>query len=124
MGELESWPRVASRPCLWPYRREPGAFRQVPQRPYDVAPTSTGADRPCAPSHGFGARTPARITGGLLVGRLRVVNPLVPTPMDVVAALVWWAMALLVLSVLVAFVVRVTRRRRARSGAAPTEVGG
>ena len=51
------------------------------------------------------------------MGRLRVVNPLVPTPMDVVAALVWWAMALLVLSVLVAFVVRVTRRRRARSGA-------
>jgi hypothetical protein len=44
--------------------------------------------------------------------------------MDVVAALVWWAMALLVLSVLVAFGVRVTRRRRTRSGAAPTEVGG
>ena len=61
---------------------------------------------------------------GLLVGRLRVVNPLVPTSMDVVAALVWWAMALLVVSVLVAFVVRVTRRRRARSGAAPTKVGG
>ena len=58
------------------------------------------------------------------MGSLRVVNPLVPTPMDVVAALVWWAMALLVLSVLGAFVVRVTRRRRARSGAAPTEVGG
>ena len=58
------------------------------------------------------------------MGRLRVVNPLVPTSMDVVSALVWWAMALLVLSVLVAFVVRVTRRRRTRSGAAPTEVGG
>ena len=58
------------------------------------------------------------------MGRLRVVNPLVPTSMDVVSALVWWAMALLVLSVLVAFGVRVTRRRRTRSGAAPTEVGG
>jgi hypothetical protein len=58
------------------------------------------------------------------VGRLLVVNPLVPTSMDVGAALVWWAMALLVLSVLVALVVRVARRRRARSGAAPTEVGG
>ena len=58
------------------------------------------------------------------VGTLLVMNPLVPTSMDVVAALVWWAMALLVVSVLVAFVVRVTRRRRARSGAAPTEVGG
>jgi heme exporter protein D len=52
------------------------------------------------------------------------VNPLVPTSMDVVAALVWWAMALLVVSVLVAFVVRVVRRRRARSGAEPTGVGG
>ena len=68
-------------------------------------------------------RTPAKITGGLLVGRLLVVNPLVPTPMDAVAALVWGAMALLALSVLVALVVRLTRRRRARSGAAPTEVG-
>ena len=58
------------------------------------------------------------------MGRLRVVNPLVPTSMDVVASLVWWAMALLVLSVLVAFVMRVTRRRRARSGAAPTEMVG
>lgn len=58
------------------------------------------------------------------MGTLLIMNPLVPTSMDVVAALVWWAMALLVLSVLVAFGVRVTRRRRTRSGAAPTEVGG
>lgn len=58
------------------------------------------------------------------MGRLLVVNPLVPTSMDVVAALVWWAMDLLVLSVLVAFVVRVTRQRRDSPGAATTEVGG
>lgn len=59
-----------------------------------------------------------------MVGRLLVVNPLVPAPMDAVAALVWWALALLVLSVLVALVVRQTRRRHARTGAATTEVGG
>ena len=58
------------------------------------------------------------------MGTLLIMNPLVPTSMDVVAALVWWALALLVVSVLVAFVVRVVRRRRARSGAAPTGVGG
>lgn len=58
------------------------------------------------------------------MGTLLIMNPLVPTSMDVVAALVWWAMALLVVSVLVAFVVRVVRRRRARSGAEPTVVGG
>ena len=58
------------------------------------------------------------------VGTLLIMNPLVPTSMDVVAALVWWAMAPLVLSVLVASVVRVTRRRRARSGTAPAGVGG
>ena len=58
------------------------------------------------------------------MGTLLIMNPLVPTSMDVVAALVWWALALLVVSVLVAFVVRVVRRRRARSGAAPTRVSG
>ena len=57
------------------------------------------------------------------MGRLLVVNPLVPTSMDVAAALVWWAVALLVLSVLVAIVVRVTRRRRELPSTSTTEVG-
>ncbi len=57
------------------------------------------------------------------MGRLLVVNPLVPTPMDAVSALVWWAMALLVLSVLVALVVRVTRRRRELPSTSTTEAG-
>lgn len=52
------------------------------------------------------------IAGPLLVGRLLIVNPLVPTPMDAVASLVGLAVTLLLLSVLAALVVRVTRRRR------------
>lgn len=52
------------------------------------------------------------IAGHLLVGKLLVVNPLVPTPMDAVASLVGLAVTLLLLSVLAALVVRVTRRRR------------
>lgn len=65
-----------------------------------------------------------RSPGVLPVGRILIVNPLVPTPMDAVAALMGLAITLLVLAVLVASAVRVTRRRREPPGTSTTEVSG
>ena len=65
-----------------------------------------------------------RIPGHLLVGRPLIVNPLVPTPMDAVASLVGLAVTLLLLSVLAALVVRVTRRRREAPTMSMNEVDG
>ena len=57
------------------------------------------------------------------MGRLLYMNPLVPTPMDVVATLVGLALTVMVLSVLVALVMRVVRRARTSPSASESEPG-
>lgn len=113
-------------------------YSNAPRRRFDKIPSTPGTlhhaladacqprqvpDRTCARTMVLVPPTPARITGGLLVGRLPIVNPLVPTPMDVVAGWVGLAITVLMLSVLVALAVRVTRRRREPPSTPTIEAG-